>query len=103
MNISVSFHIQISTRKRGRFRMEVEHFYSSDQVERFKIHGKNRFIIMEKRLAVKRQPWKITEGQFNTSDIQEASMAIRDMQDSIDEYLKKRNGEPGGSAAYRNN
>lgn len=103
MNISVSFHIEISTRKRGRFRMEVEHFYSSEQVERFKINGKNRFIIMEKRLALNRQPWKITEGQFNTSDIEETAMAIRDMQDSIDEYLKKRNGEPGAHAPYWNN
>jgi len=101
VNISVSFHITISTRKRGRFRMEVEHFYTSVQVERFKIKGKERFIMMEKRLALKRHPWKITKGQFNTTDVQEAAEAIRDIQDDLDRYLNQRYNKTEGYFEFK--
>lgn len=92
MNISVSFHITVSVYRSGKkYRMLVEHYYSSPQVERFKVHGKNeRFILLEKRLNLHRQPWKIIEGQIDTSNIEAAAMAVRDMQDSIDRYLDQR-------------
>ncbi len=71
--------------------MLVEHYYSSPQVERFKINGKNdRYILLEKRLSLHRQPWKIIEGQIDTSNIEAAAMAVRDVQDSIDRYLDQR-------------
>lgn len=97
MNINVTFHISVDTKTKGRFRMQVLHFYSSDQVERFKVNGKNnRFVILEKRLNVKRQPWKLVEGTFTTENIQEAAQALMDMQDAIDNYLKQRDGETNG-------
>ena len=100
MNINVTFHITVDTKTKGRFHMEVEHYYSSPQVERFKIKGRNnRFILMEKRLELKRQPWKITKIDINSTNYQEASMALRDMQDAIDNYLQKRNGETDGHIA----
>ena len=69
--------------------MEVEHYYSSKEVERFKIKGKNnRHILMEKRLRLKRQPWKVTKIDINNINYPEAAMAIRDMQDAIDRYLE---------------
>lgn len=77
--------------------MEVVHFYSSDQVERFKVKGKNdRYVILEKRLELKRQPWKLVEGTFNPQNIQEAAQALVDMQDAIDRYLDQRDGETKG-------
>lgn len=88
---SHSFHIMVETKTKGKFRMEVEHYYSSPQVERFKIKGKNdRYILMEKRLELKRQPWKVTKIDINTSNYQEVSMALRDMQDAIDSYLNQK-------------
>ena len=97
MNINVTFRISVHTRTRGTFNMEVEHYYSSPQVERFKIKGKNdRYILMEKRLDLKRQPWKVTKIDINTTNYQEASMALRDMQDAIDRYLDQRDGETKG-------
>ena len=99
MNINVTFHISVTTKTQGRFRMEVEHYYSSPQVERFKIKGKNdRYILMEKRLQLKRQPWKVTKADITTTNYQEVSMALRDMQDAIDGYLKAREMNKEGEA-----
>lgn len=85
------FHIIVDTEAKGKFRMEVEHYYSSKEVERFKIKGKNdRHIPMEKRLRLKRQPWKLTKIDINNINYPEAAMAIRDMQDAIDRYLEAR-------------
>lgn len=97
MNINVTFHISVDVPKKGKFRMEVEHYYSSPQVERFKIKGKNdRYILMEKRLELKRQPWKVTKIDINTTNYQEASMALRDMQDAIDRYLDQKGNATEG-------
>ena len=94
MNISDRFHIDVTTAK-GKFRMEVEHYYSSLQVERFRITGKNdRHILMEKRLELKRQPWKLTKVDINSSNYQQAAMAIRDIQDAIDNYLNRDKQKP---------
>ena len=91
MSSSNLFHILVDTAAKGKFRMEVEHYYSSPEVERFKINGKNgRYILMEKRLKLKRQPWKVTKIDVNSINYQEAAMAIRDMQDAIDRYLEAR-------------
>jgi hypothetical protein len=97
MNINVTFRITVHTRTRGNFHMDVVHFYSSDQVERFKIKGKNdRYVILEKRLDVKRQPWKLVEGTFNPQNIQEAAQALVDMQDAIDRYLAQKGDQTDG-------
>lgn len=97
MNINVTFHISVDVPKKGKFRMEVEHYYSSPQVERFKIKGKNdRYILMEKRLSLKRQPWKITKIDLTSTNYQEASMALRDMQDAIDRYLDQKGNATEG-------
>lgn len=74
--------------------MLVEHYYSSPQVERFRIKGKNdREVLMEKRLNVNKQQWKVS-GIINTNDIKEAAMAVRDTQDQIDYYLQARETNP---------
>jgi hypothetical protein len=102
MSSSNNFHIMIDVKDKGKFRMEVEHYYSSPQVERFKIKGKNdRYILMEKRLELKRQPWKVTKVDITTTNYQEASMALRDMQDAIDNYLDQRDGQAEGFVAKK--
>ena len=97
MTIYDTCHISDYTKTIGRFRMEVEHYYSSPQVDRFKINGKNdRYILMEKRVELKRQPWKVTKVDINTTNYQEASMALRDMQDAIDRFLSQSDGATQG-------
>ena len=49
-----------------------------------------------KRLELKRQPWKVTKVEINTSNYQEVSMVLRDMQDAIDNYLDQRGNETEG-------
>jgi hypothetical protein len=96
MNISVTFHISVQTwNTRKVYRILVEHYYSSVQVERFRIKGKNdREILMEKRLTVHKQPWKIIQGNIEVKDIKQAAMAVRDTQDAIDDYLEARKTNP---------
>lgn len=79
--------------------MRTAHIYSSEQVERFKVFGKDeRFIMMEKRLSLHRQPWKITSGNIAISNIQEAAMAVQYIQEAIDEYLDKRKKNRAGGS-----
>lgn len=96
MNISVTFHISVKTWNTQKvYRMLVEHYYSSVQVERFRIKGKNdREILLEKRLTVHKQPWKIIQGNIETTDIKQAALAVRDTQDAIDFYLDLRKNYP---------
>jgi phage gp36-like protein len=49
---------------------------------------------MEKRVNVHKQPWKLLSGNPDKSNIERASMALRDVQDSIDEYLEQRKTNP---------
>ena len=92
MEISITFHIVTMVFGTGKtFRLLVEHYYSSDQVERFKVFGKNeRYVAMEKRLQIHRQPWRIIEGDIDTSNIETAAMAIKNIQDALDDYLKAK-------------
>src|SRR5687768_2775072 len=98
MNINVTFHIVVDIYKKGKYRMLVEHYYSSDQVERFKVKGKNdKYILMEKRLDLHRQPWKMLDLDISdSSDIKATTQSIRDIQLAIDRYLEQRDGEREG-------
>ena len=92
MNISIKFHIVTAVFGTGKtFRFLVEHYYSSDQVERFKVFGKEeRFVGMEKRLQINKQPWRIIEGDIDTTNVEVAAMAIKNIQDALDDYLKAK-------------
>lgn len=95
MNINVTFHIGVRVWNTQKvYRMLVEHYYSSLQVERFRIKGKNdREVLMEKRLNINKQQWKVS-GIIDTTDIKQAAMAVRDTQDQIDYYLEARKTNP---------
>lgn len=95
MTIAVTVHISVRTwNTRQVYNMLVEHYYSSEQVERFRIKGKDREILLEKRLTEHRQPWKITKGNIDTTNIERTAMAIRDTQEAIDNYLLARKTNP---------
>jgi len=100
MNINVTFHIVVDVYKNGKltkYRMLVDHYYSSDQVERFKVHGKNdKHILMERKLNVHKQPWKLLNMDISGNDIKSITQSIRDIQLAIDRYLEQRDGEREG-------
>ena len=74
MNIDVTFHIVVGKYDKGKtYRMLVEHYYSSPQVERFKINGNGqKFIRMEKRLNIHKQPWKVIDGTVDLSNVEQS-------------------------------
>lgn len=92
-----TFNVTIYQYKDGKrigYNRKVDHIYSSDQVERFKIYGSgNKVMIIEKRLMINKQPWKIIEGLVNTDDIEKAAMAIFNLQNALDEYLDEKSGK----------
>ena len=88
--MNVTFDVIISNAN-GKFKMLVQHYYSSPQVERFKISAGGRHIVMEKLLDRKRQPWKIVEGMPVKGDLQEAALSVMSLQNTIDYYLNTRN------------
>ena len=45
---------------------------------------------MEKRLLIHKQPWKIIEGNIDTTNVEVAAMAIKNIQDALDDYLKAK-------------
>lgn len=93
--------VQVSERKNGRninpkvYHMEVQHIYSSEQVERFRILGKDRSMMMEKRLVGKTRQWKIVDAprEIGLSQIEAHASAILQMQNAIDRYLDDRAGK----------
>jgi hypothetical protein len=103
MELNVWFDIIISKMQGGnRYKMRATHIWSSEQVERFKITGGDRYILMEKRLDNHKQPWKITEGNFKTGiDTDKATWAIMEMKEILDHYLKNRNGQFEGQFIFK--
>jgi hypothetical protein len=105
MNISIKFHITIMVFGTNKtYKLLCEHYYSSDQVERFKVFGKNdRYVAMEKRLNIHKQPWRILEGDIDLANVEMASVAIMNTQDSLNDYLKakKENNYTNGFIDYK--
>ena len=72
----------------GKFKMNVECIYVSDQVIRFKISGGQKEMIMEKLLMKKTYPWKITKMNFQFEGNDESiAMAVMNIQDAIEEHI----------------
>lgn len=96
MNISVSFHITVRQHPTlDHYRMLVEHYYSSPEVERFKVNGAGgKFVAMEKILMEHGGRWQVIGGDFAIKNYERVSMGIMSMQIAIDEYLKVRKDFP---------
>ena len=82
--------VEIRTGK-GFFRFYFHHFYSSNQVERFRLLAKKRAktIVLEKRLFNSYKPWKIIEGEVTTKDPRDAAMTLLYVTKQIELYLEK--------------
>lgn len=72
--------------------MLVNHYYSSDQVERFKIEGRDRWIKMEKRLLHKGtgNGWKLIDGSIISRYNTHIPSVLVQITGAIDQYLESR-------------
>lgn len=70
------------------YHLQVEQFYASPQVLRFKVFGKEKEMLIEKRLFLKRQPWKIISNNITFKDVAKNEEFIQRVQECIDRYLK---------------
>gem|GEM_PF-2292440 len=93
MEINVTFDIVVQATY-GTFKMQVNHIYSSDQVERFVVTGGDKQLKMEKRRNVPARHasgWKITQGDIRTKHSKkDASLALIGITRAIDDYLDGR-------------
>ena len=80
--------LELRTEK-GLFRFYFHHFYSSNQVERFRLTSKKgeKQIIIEKKLFNVRQPWKIIGGELRTKNAFDAALTLLIITKKIDLYL----------------
>jgi hypothetical protein len=96
-----SFDFEIFVKNNGKtFRMEVTKIYEGDSVERFKVKGGKRHIILEsnrpflvKQNLKKKIQWTIKEGDLKSSKPTDAADAIS----KITEQIEKNILEPPAS------
>ena len=82
------------------FKMQVEIFYRSEQVIRFRVSAGKKSMVMEKLLFKHKGQWKVKEMNFvMTSDIKEVAQTIMNIQDQIEYYLA---GRPKPVNKYKN-
>lgn len=73
------------------YRMQVEKFYESDQILRFRITAGGKTMILEKQIIKKSNQWKIKETDFPmTGDPKSSAMAIMHIQDAIDHHINRK-------------
>jgi hypothetical protein len=84
------FEIQISAFRGGVYKMQVEKYYESSQVIRFKITAGGKGIQMEKILLRHRGQWKITSSNFAFGRLEDSAYNIMRIQQEIDYWLKQR-------------
>lgn len=77
------------------FRMEVYHIYQGDAIEKFKVKGGQRHIILQSnRPYLKRNErrenidWKLIEGDLSEANPKEASEALLKIIEAIEYYIK---------------
>lgn len=77
------------------FRMEVYHIYQGDSMEKFKVKGGNRHIILQSnRPYLKRYEkrenidWKLIEGDLSDANPKQASEALLKIIEAIEHYIK---------------
>lgn len=73
------------------FKLNVEIFFRSEQVIRFKITAGAKSFTMEKLLTKNKGEWKMKDMDFEiTGDVKRTSQYIMNIQDQIDFYLEGR-------------
>jgi hypothetical protein len=65
--------------------------YQSDQVQRFTVYGKDRKLLIEKRLNATGEKWKVIEGAATErKNIKDVTYALFRIFGEIDEYMEHR-------------
>jgi hypothetical protein len=106
MENSYDFEIFVSN-KGTVFRMEVTKIYEGDSVERFKVKGGKRHIILEsnrpfllKQKSGKRIQWMIKEGDLKSSKPTDAADAVSKITKQIEKNILE---QPASKINYRRN
>lgn len=86
----------------GKYRMQVEVLYKSEQVVRFRVHAGEKYIMMEKHLLKKSGQWKVPESNidFVANGIEKSTYALFEIQEKLDEYLNRDTPRPSGNPKY---
>ena len=104
---SWDFEIYVKVKRRT-FHMEVYHIYQGDSIEKFKIKGGQRYIILQSnrpylKARNKREniDWKLIEGDISNADAKEAKEALSKIIEAVEHYIKDQPIPPGISIAAR--
>lgn len=92
MEVYIFFNIVVRVGK-TEFPLTVDHFYSSAQIERFRIYGHHGPVILEKRLLIPGIKWKFISGKVMSKDKKLVGDVFAQVATAIDAYLKERNPE----------
>lgn len=87
----MTFEIKIELNQKW-YRMNVEQVHASESLERFKVTGGNRSILLETNRPEskkrKRKPkWKILSGDIQRNNLEEAALAMLRIFDAIEKHF----------------
>lgn len=92
----MTFDIQIDVNG-GRFKMKVERVYAGESLEKFKVTGGSRSILLQSNRPLllatrsrKTVDWKLLEGDFRTTNKEAATYALFRIMTTIEEYIKEK-------------
>jgi hypothetical protein len=96
MSQNLQFEITVDVNY-GRFKMQVERIHAGDSLEKFRVSAGGRSVVLQSNRpellhtgSRKAIDWKLREGQFNTTNVQEATFALFKVMTSIEDYVKQR-------------
>lgn len=85
------FYIKVHIFRKGDFNFRVEHYESSEQVERFRVFIKGENCLgFEKRKLNRKQPWKVISTNFEITDAPTAALTIFQIEKHLDNYLAEK-------------
>ncbi len=92
----MTFDIQIDVAGK-RYKMQVERIYAGDSIERFKVSGGGKWIVLHCNRpellasnAKKSIDWKLKEGQVSSGNIEATTFALYRMMMAIEHYIKEK-------------
>lgn len=104
---SWDFEIYVEVKEKT-FHMEVYHIYQGDSIEKFKVKGGKRFIVLQSNRPYlkahnKREniDWKLIEGDLSNASSKEAKQALSKIIEAVEYYIKDQPIPLGISIAAR--
>lgn len=74
--------------KYSTLKFQVEVFYNTAQVQRFRLTGGKKIMELEKRLLVKKQPWKVIKTNFTMKEVNDETVLDLDrVCDRVNEHM----------------